>query len=260
MYEDFEEKYFSEGYYIFSHKEKDSLVNLRTDIVSIFSNMAKANGLNSIKSEDDIIRLYKSEDRDLWVKVYDQLGFLPGIMGMSNDPSVLEIVKRCGIRQPVVGYNNAGGRGGLPVLAHMPNDDERLYQAHQDIAYLPYSKNSVTMWIPLQDVSLELGPLEVIPGSHKKFGLIHYSGVDVKQIKLDESFDEDDFIPLPVKAGEAIVFSNFLVHRSGRNRGDKMRLSFQLRFNDLASPEYLKRKFNLDCLSFGSETAYSVDA
>ena len=260
MYEDFEEKFFSQGYYIFSHKEKNSLLSLRKDIVSIFTNMAIINGVNEIKTEDDIIRLYKSENRDLWVKVYDQLGFLPGIMGMSNDSSVLEIVKKCGIRQPAVGYNNAGGRGGLPVLAHMPNDDERLYQAHQDIAYLPYSKNSVTMWIPLQDVSLELGPLEVIPGSHDKFGLINYDGVDVKHIKLDESFDENEFVPLPVKAGEAIVFNNFLVHRSGRNRGDKMRLSFQLRFNDLASPEYLKRKFTLDFLSFGKETTYSVDA
>jgi hypothetical protein len=46
-----------------------------------------------------------------------------------------------------------------------------------------------------------------------------------------------------MKLGEALVFSQFMVHRSGENRSDNIRFSLQLRINDLDDDEWAKRKF-----------------
>jgi len=42
------------------------------------------------------------------------------------------------------------------------NDLKHDFPAHQDFVYNHGSLNSVTVWIPLQDVSIEMGALEII--------------------------------------------------------------------------------------------------
>ncbi len=51
------------------------------------------------------------------------------------------------------------------------------------------------------------------------------------------------FIKTKVKAGEALIFSEFLVHRSGKNISDKIRFSIQLRLTDLLSNDYMKKNY-----------------
>ena len=50
-------------------------------------------------------------------------------------------------------------------------------------------------------------------------------------------------IETKVKAGEALIFSEFLVHRSGKNISDKIRFSIQLRLTDLLSNDYMKKNY-----------------
>ena len=46
-----------------------------------------------------------------------------------------------------------------------------------------------------------------------------------------------------MKLGQAVVFSEFLVHASGYNVSNKIRFSVQLRFTDLLSKEYMLRGY-----------------
>jgi ectoine hydroxylase-related dioxygenase (phytanoyl-CoA dioxygenase family) len=48
-----------------------------------------------------------------------------------------------------------------------PNHDERNFEWHQDFQYNVMSMNSATIWSPLKRVSEEMGPLVVVPGSHR---------------------------------------------------------------------------------------------
>ena len=70
-----------------------------------------------------------------------------------NKEKIINTAKKAGLKFPVIGYNNIGGRGGIPFLYSFPKDKKRYYKPHQDFFYLPYSKNSVTMWIPLQNTT-----------------------------------------------------------------------------------------------------------
>ena len=52
-----------------------------------------------------------------------------------------------------------------------PNDDAWIRHAHDDAEYFQGSLNAVTVWIPLQDIDSEIGPLDIFPGSHKNGSL-----------------------------------------------------------------------------------------
>ena len=46
-----------------------------------------------------------------------------------------------------------------------------------------------------------------------------------------------------VKAGDALFFSSFLIHRSGDNVSDAIRWSCHFRYNDLSEKTYIKRGY-----------------
>lgn len=110
---------------------------------------------------------------------------------------------------------------------------------HQDFNSFRGSLNSIVIWIPLTDITPELGPLEVIPGSHLK-------GSQAKEIKNGFGIVETDesFVSLPVEKGDVVVFSSLLVHRSGENTTeDKLRLSASFRYSDVMSEDWQRRGY-----------------
>ncbi len=97
---------------------------------------------------------------------------------------------------------------------------------HQDSGYGHLEPASdLTIWITLDDCDEDNGCLWVIPGSHRK-GLLDHSpqkgllGADV----------HEEGIPLPMRAGDAVVFGGMFMHRSLPNRTDKDRVAMYLRY------------------------------
>jgi phytanoyl-CoA hydroxylase len=102
------------------------------------------------------------------------------------------------------------------------------------------SLNAVVVWVPLADVSRELGALEIIPGSHL-WGL-QESREDAWYRHI-EGLQDDHYKSLEMEAGDALFFSAFLVHRSGDNVTDSIRWSCHFRYNDLEEPTFISRKY-----------------
>ena len=84
--------------------------------------------------------------------------------------------------------------------------------------------------------------------SHKNYNILNHSAIDVKNNKLDKYFAESDFKSINVKLGQALIFSSYLVHKSGSNNSNQIRMSFNVRFNDLLNKEYIKRGLSFDKL------------
>jgi hypothetical protein len=102
------------------------------------------------------------------------------------------------------------------------------------------SLNSIVVWVPLGDVSRELGALEIIPGSHL-WGLQDSS--QDEWFRHIEGLQDDQFVSTEMNAGDALFFSSFLVHRSGDNVTDSIRWSCHFRYNDLEEPTFVTRKY-----------------
>lgn len=111
---------------------------------------------------------------------------------------------------------------------------------HQDWRSMQGSLDSLVVWVPLADVDVRLGALEVVPGSHK-LGLLTTDVVN--SFGKVERFTNDDFIPVEAVEGDVLFFSSFLVHRSGVNNTDSIRWSCHFRYNNLDEPTFVERGY-----------------
>jgi len=103
------------------------------------------------------------------------------------------------------------------------------YALHQDYPYWITETDNpeqlVTVWVALDDSTVENGALEVLPGSHKQ-GRVpgKQGGTAFEKNEIDpDTFDTSNMITVEVPAGGAIFFGPFLVHRSAPNRSDNDR-------------------------------------
>ncbi len=108
---------------------------------------------------------------------------------------------------------------------------------HQDRAVTLEEADStdmVTVWVAITDATQENGCLQVIPKSHRSSMLRH---CPQPQLSIPTAqFNADDALPLPVKAGGAVLFHPQTIHSSLVNKSDTIRWSFDLRFNVTGHP------------------------
>jgi len=92
--------------------------------------------------------------------------------------------------------------------------------------------NILTVWFPLMDTDVENGCLTVVPGSHKGELLTHCPGYNERPgLQIPEHlFSVGDSMPVPVKKGGALLLTKKTVHSSLPNVSDRIRWSFDLRY------------------------------
>src|SRR5437773_1990111 len=96
---------------------------------------------------------------------------------------------------------------------------------HQDEAYWgdQMQYNSFSMWIPLQEATLENGCMQFIPASHKSEIVPHHSiGHDVRVhgLEMDRPPDASKATACPIPAGGCTIHHNRTMHYAGPNRSD----------------------------------------
>ncbi len=115
-------------------------------------------------------------------------------------------------------------------------------QPHQDWRSVQGSLDGITVWTPIFDVGLGDYPLEIARDSHFR-GLLNCDfGANGFVVDADLWRDED-FQPLEMKAGDAVIFSGFLLHRTGDRGGADVRVALSFRFNNVAEPHFVERNF-----------------
>lgn len=98
---------------------------------------------------------------------------------------------------------------------------------HQDESHIPTRDRSLTAaWIALDDATVDNGCLWVLPGSHR--GGILYPTRKQDDPRYDctkeaHGFHDDDAVPVEVKAGTAVIFNGYLLHRSLPNKSNGFR-------------------------------------
>lgn len=100
---------------------------------------------------------------------------------------------------------------------------------HQDFHYLGGPADGWTAWLPLGDCPMELGPIAVLPGSHKLGPQPHYGA---RATKCVTGYDPDALWATgPMRAGDAVLFHSLTIHRALPTRADRrLRLSADYRF------------------------------
>lgn len=218
---------------------QETLDALVSDCRRVFGQAARQS-TNAVRAESasdaDIFELF-TDDYPRFLGAARAIQHLPGVFALAANQHVLDLVQGAGVRfptvavKPIVYFNS-------PRIAKV--EGHWKTPAHQDWRSIQGSLNSVVVWTPLVDIRRELGPLEVVPGSHL-WGLLESSPDD--WYRRIEHLDDELFQPVELSVGDALVFSTLLVHRSGTNTSDSIRWSLHLRFNDLTEPSWAKRGY-----------------
>lgn len=177
--------------------------------------------------------------------LYDRLKYLPALSCMSGSPAIRSMSRKLGLQHPSL-------MGCCNMRLDKPQDTRHLFAWHQDTVYLLGSVNAITVWIPLQDVDLFHGTIQVIAGSHRR-GLAPFKRISDKviapyvpmlqrDISLAEEVAEQP-VTIEAKRGDLVVFKQMLLHRSTPNLSDQIRWTVQLRITDLAEPDYRRQRF-----------------
>ncbi len=114
---------------------------------------------------------------------------------------------------------------------------------HQDEAHRSdpgVNYEQVSIWMPLQEATLENGCMEFIPGSHRGAVLEHRSpGNDPRVMALEcvGQFPAADAVPCPLLPGGATVHHWRTLHHAGANTSNIPRRAYILAFRGKQTPD-----------------------
>jgi ectoine hydroxylase-related dioxygenase (phytanoyl-CoA dioxygenase family) len=107
---------------------------------------------------------------------------------------------------------------------------------HQDGQYWPIRPlASCTVWIALDDSSIENGCLRVVRGSHRMRTIYHHRLDERPEHALEQRIDESEFDAsqiedVELQAGQMSIHDVYAIHGSHANRSDKRRAGFAIRY------------------------------
>jgi len=108
-------------------------------------------------------------------------------------------------------------------------------KAHQDFPNVQGTEAVYTAWIPLIDIPLAAGPLQIAVGSHAG-GVYDFDiGAGAGGIEIVETFD-GRWASGAFRVGDVLIFHSMTVHKGVPNRGDRLRMSMDVRFQRVDEP------------------------
>ncbi len=239
------EEYHKQGYQIvrnlFSKEEIDEVYK---DSKAIFLNQLNNVGLGgTFEKEEDfnkaLFQLFEHfPERIIASGKHFQHGV--SLHRLSLDERIIKILKQLGLSFP-----NVCTRPMLFFNAQKLAKKQVYWKMdpHQDWRSMQGSLNSIVAWVALVDIDVNLGALEILPGSHLK-GLQTGEMVDSFGLIPENVLEGKKWLPIEVKKGDVLFFSSFLIHQSGHNATENgIRWSCHFRYNDMNEPDFIERGY-----------------
>ena len=156
---------------------------------------------------------------------YQEIFNLESFHALPHNPALLRVMNMI-----------AGGK----VLVHpkpigrliFPCCDRLTVRAHQDYRFMNGDPECFTVWIPLHDCPTDMGPLQILEGSHR-FGFQNHDdeNLHVPEIPAGKAMG-DDWVSGRINAGDVLIFHSLTVHAASPNRSNRLRVSIDCRFQD----------------------------
>ena len=100
---------------------------------------------------------------------------------------------------------------------------------HQNWAFVDEEKyTSVSVWVPLIDSHENNGTLQLVRGSHKRFGKIRGPMIPWELKELKSEILSRHMTPMIVQVGDCVILDDSIVHYSAPNHSNDKRLAIQL--------------------------------
>ncbi len=204
----------------------------------------KITELHSAESFDRrLASLYRGKKAGM--RAWDEVLSPAALSGLVRSPGVIDALEL--VLGPDISFS-----GDFHLRPKLPDDTLTSFPWHQDSQYYgepTQHLHIVTAWIPLVDVNIDNGCLWVIPGSHR-WGLLGGKRGEDMNIRTFEDVEKRGApIPVPMKRGDVLLFTNLTFHASKLNLTQTVRWSMDLRYFATPEPSRLSPR-ELEALAF----------
>ena len=132
---------------------------------------------------------------------------------------------------------------GGPILPHprvlmrniFPARKDFTTKAHQDFPNVQGTTEVFTAWFPLIDCPLETGPLQIAAGTHTGAVYDFDIGTGAGGIEITDPF-EGRWVSGAFAVGDVLIFHSLAVHKGVPNRGERLRMSMDVRYQLASEP------------------------
>jgi hypothetical protein len=183
-----------------------------------------------LPGHDPIERIAKSSaacgDPDpSFKRTYREVFSLESFHALPHNPALKRVMKML-VGEQVLVHPKPIGR------LIFPNCENLTVHAHQDYRFMSGDPECFTVWIPLHDCPTELGPLQILEGSHR-FGIVDHEdeNLHVPEIPAD-ALKDGDWACGQIGAGDVLIFHSLTVHAASANRSRQLRISVDCRFQN----------------------------
>ena len=186
---------------------------------------------------------FRKKDPKLFGAIYDSLKTSLTLTQLISDDKIVDnIAKFLNVKPSDISISEPMCR------LDVPNDKRNALEWHQERSFFPQNRDgshSLVCWIPLTNVTEEMGTIHISPESHKG-GLIiperneKKNGSSTRQISVpEEHIKKYEDLTVPVDAGDVVFLNMLLFHRSGVNISDKIRFAVQARFHTATADDFI---------------------
>lgn len=181
---------------------------------------------------------------DIQIMTHDKnnrIDYIQSLASASKLSSVYDLFRNTNLASALkeIGFGKTLIHGPVVHIVKSERLSDLWYEtvAHQDWPSMQSSLDMVAMWIPLTECKNGNFPLEVIPKSH----LMGLNEGEINGGVLEIECEDKDFIPVECNIGDAVIFSGFLIHRTGK--GDGYRVAASQRFDNADEPTFVERGY-----------------
>lgn len=235
------EAYLADGYFVARGIIDPAILDeINADIADLFERQLRRMGLE-VETDGSREALQNNAARllDADVKAYIDTARLTQMFTSANQlmisDAMIDLAKAAGVEVPVISTR---------VSNHIISERLKIpggyhkSPPHQDWRSMQGSLDSVVIWAPTTPVPVHAHALEVVPGSHL-YGLCHTVPNIQTPMVEDPRITDDSYVRLAMEPGDAVIFSSFLVHRTGDEGDGLVRIAYSTRFNNAAEETWV---------------------
>ena len=168
------------------------------------------------------------EPEPAYMEILRRIYKLAALHGLQHHPKLIQLFERM-----------TGG----PVMPHpriisrmiFPQREAYTTPPHQDFIPIQGTADTYTTWIPLSDIPPEMGGLQISSGSHKHGVFEFRPAMGAGGMEVVDPL-EDTWVSGPFKQSDVLIFHSMTVHKGLPNRGDRLRLSIDARYQKISDP------------------------
>ncbi len=227
------EKFRENGYFIaksiISEKKINAVLETIFRIYFKYNPSSKLRDLqepwNSDLFHEEIIKFRKSDPKRFSL-LYDSSQTSVPLLELLSE----ELILKCSANLLDI-KNNELSITETMIRMDAPSDKRNIAGWHQEISYL--RNNGLVVWIPLSDITPDLGRVQVCPKSHRECELKVVQNKNLPSGVSNVSCDEIEpeyvakysIMDVDIKKGDVLFFNTKLFHRSGVNTSNRIRFS-----------------------------------